>query len=253
MTRRSQIYARLNHARSQLAELRRQERNFLARKPYSLSVRYNRSTREHALWFHVRARPSIAFSLLMAEFVHQVRASLDNMAWQMAAKHLGAEPKGKTLTAFPVCLAIDDWDRRATKAKIRDFPPAAIPIVKSLQPFQDGDMARYHHLWLLDGLWNADKHRTLHLTLGSASKLRITFNKPVDIHWINLRGFDKDAPTCRVYARGETELRYRLKPPYRIGFGDGGPYQSGIIVVNNLSRLYRFTRYEVLPQLRPFL
>jgi hypothetical protein len=234
------------------------ERAFLRTKPYSMSVKYNAKTREHSLWFHVRNKPPVAFSLLMAEYVHQLRAALDNIAWEMAVRYLASQGKTRPpgrYTAFPVCLEPNDWDKGSTKSRIVDFPPAALSEVQDLQPYNGTDIVgpKSHRLWLLTELWNADKHRALVLTLGTASKLRIDFDKPCEIRGMWLKGFDKDRPLARVFAYGERQLQYKTKPPFRIGFGYGGPYLSGLVVVTNLSRLYQFVRHEALPRLKPFL
>jgi hypothetical protein len=232
------------------------ERAFLAREPYFVTVEYHRKGREYALRFDVRERPPIELSLLLGEFVHQARATLDNAVCAIADKHGAAKER----TAMPVCLKADDWAKRGTQNRIAAVPQAARAAIQELQPYnaRDDFFARHHRLYLLDELWNADKHRTLILTLGTSMSLHMDFSRPVIFLSTDVKGYDRDSDIFRVVpngwiARGPSDLKYNHRLAFRVGFGAGGPYQSGIVVASAMSRLFQFVRSEAIPKLRPFM
>lgn len=252
------IWQRLNRARDRIDDFGRVEAAFLAREPYSTSLKFNSHTREYSLWVHVRERPPVELSLILSECVHHMRAALDNSVTAIALRQ-GAPTER---SAMPVCLMPEDWCNRATQQRVKGLSAPVLAALQELQPFQRADDgifgARYHPLYFLDALWNADKHRTIAFTLGSATKVKLSPDRPVSLYRIWPWGFDKDRAICRFRPRGwtatsPTDLQYNRQIPFRVGFGDDGPYQSGLIVALRLRDLYQFVRYEALPKLRPFL
>lgn len=255
-TDRQALYARLNRAKVLLADFNDAETAFLQRKPYSVSIRFNQRRRQYSLWFHVNERPSVELSLILSECVHHLRATLDNAVCAIAARQLGCDDR----TAMPVCLRPEESGWQGTRKRLRRLNGPVIGVLKDLQPFNESDIffARHHRLYLLDKLWNADKHRALAFTLGTSRKLHLGFSRPVDFKFGSTKGFTRDGPIFRVVPRGwearrAGDLRYPYKLDFRVGFGDGGPYQNGLVVGTNLALLYGYVRSEALPKLLPFL
>lgn len=101
-------------------------------------------------------RPSV--NTLIGEFLHDLRSSLDHLAWQLVLD-AGGKPTEKT--RFP----IRDAPRTNKKGERRGpgvpggiLAPART-LVGAAQPYQWGTRYREHPLWLLHQLWNIDKHR----------------------------------------------------------------------------------------------
>jgi len=97
-------------------------------------------------------------ALIVGDFVCNLRACLDHLAWQLALFSAVTSPPSKEI-CFPIC----DRDSLDTQIKIvrstYGIPEAAVSIVKSLQPYNAGDDFQSTHLWRLNKLWNIDKHR----------------------------------------------------------------------------------------------
>jgi hypothetical protein len=94
--------------------------------------------------------------------------------------------------------------------------------------------------------------------LGTSTKLYLGFNRPVDFKFVSTKGFAKDGPIFGVTPRGwearkPSDLRYPYELDFRVDFGDGGPYDSGLVVGTNLAILYRYVRHDALATLLPFL
>lgn len=255
-TDRQALYARFNRARDRLADFRDVEAAFLKRKPYSVSIKFNRQRREYSLWFHVKERPPIELSLILSECVHHLRSALDNAVCAIAMRQLGCD----RLTAMPVCYKSEQWEWDKTKKRVRGLKGPVINVIRDLQPFNEVDlfMAQHHRLYLLDQLWNADKHHALVFTLGTSKKLHLGFGRPVDFNFVSMKGFAKDGPILRITPRGwearrASDLRYPYKLDFRVGFGDGGPYANGLVVATNLALLHHYVRQTALPRLLPFL
>lgn len=97
--------------------------------------------------------------LIAGDFVANLRACLDHLAWQLAL-HSGDNPSRDI--CFPICEKDSlDTQLRIVKSTY-GIPEEAIAIMKSLQPYHAGDAYQSTHLWRLNKLWNIDKHR--HIT-----------------------------------------------------------------------------------------
>lgn len=104
--------------------------------------------------------------MLLSEFVHCLRSSLDNLAWELA--HLRLPPldrftngighfaeKQEKIIQFPIFR--DDNSTYADRRRL--FPSAVAEIFDTLQPHLRGDAYRDDPLWQLNELWTMDKHR----------------------------------------------------------------------------------------------
>jgi hypothetical protein len=87
------------------------------------------------------------FNAIVADFIHNLRASLDQLAWQLC----GCPARAKV--AFPV----RESRPAAALDHVHRMTPAAAGLVESVQPYNG--LGREDRLWLLHDLWNQDKHR----------------------------------------------------------------------------------------------
>jgi hypothetical protein len=111
--------------------------------------------------------PKIRWGVLIGDALHNMRSSLDHLAWQLALKD--GEPPG--YTAFPIFRNREDAIRTDASgnprrgsalykiAGIRD--PLARDAIESVQPYKSPDGPDGHPLWILQTLNNADKHRII--------------------------------------------------------------------------------------------
>jgi hypothetical protein len=98
-------------------------------------------------------------SILAGEVVHQLRSALDHLVWQLVeAQHQTPQRRH----AFPVRLAPfpKGFKKTVSTQQLDGVPPAAIRLVERAQPYHARNPAE-HWLAVLDGMWQADKHRLL--------------------------------------------------------------------------------------------
>jgi hypothetical protein len=145
-------------------------------------------------------------SLLIGDCIHNLRSSLDVLAHDLAWRGAAGPITQRTDrgSAFPV------WIKTPSQGDIRKrigtIDPTAQAIIQDLQPHDGGENFVSNDLWLLDELWNFDKHRRLHVTLFAVVSYGIgRSGESFDAEWIETLG---GGPIRR-----ETPLlRYKVTP-----------------------------------------
>lgn len=127
--------------------------------------------------------PAARFGLIIGDCLHNLRAALDNLAYELSEAGYGSplpESVAKTVE-FPIFLTRNDWDRRnAGHRKIAQMKTQARAVIERLQPHKRGDetAASKDLLWVLHKLNNIDKHRLSHLSLAVPSDITFTPRTP---------------------------------------------------------------------------
>jgi hypothetical protein len=113
-----------------------------------------------------------SFSLIVGDFVHNVRSSLDHLVYQLAILNK-ASSEGASKTSFPVCLTHGEFTN-ATRKKVAPFiGPRALTELEKLQPYSTGNGKR-DILWILSQLDIIDKHRLLIVTKSKVRPINFT-------------------------------------------------------------------------------
>ena len=103
--------------------------------------------------------PPAELRLLVGDCLHNLRSSLDNLAYELAVAHHGGplpHPYFKS-SEFPIFK--DPVKPKELKRKIGCIHPRAQGIIRSLQPYQHPRIFWLDPLWRLNQLNNVDKHR----------------------------------------------------------------------------------------------
>lgn len=107
--------------------------------------------------------PDDVWGPMIGDVVHNLRSALDHLAWETARPDSRRRsPRG---IEFPIFFNHPDDDpevRRGIHRKLSHIRPEFHAVIKRAQPYETRDL--HHPLWLLNQLWNVDKHRTLHVT-----------------------------------------------------------------------------------------
>jgi hypothetical protein len=115
--------------------------------------------------------PPLRIALLVGDALSNYRAALDHLAWQLVTKD-GTPPKPNQVY-FPIGL-----DRLAFAADLRRKMPGVAPVTGSIveryQPFQHGERARSHPLWILSEWVGVDKHRAVPLSVLYSTRVEAT-------------------------------------------------------------------------------
>lgn len=120
-----------------------------------------------------RRPPLLHWGTIVGDIVHNLRASLDHIVYNISYRRDPATFENDNTTAFPICDTPSafvgpkrrDWEPRH---EIRGLPDDAKAIIEALQPYHRGDDMLMDPLRILREMDDIDKHRTVHLTGWSA-------------------------------------------------------------------------------------
>lgn len=160
------IRAKLNRAEEHLNVLDGLIGSYFAEEPYRIA--FEEWTEgdywNYAVYLHVAAfPPDEIWGPIIGDAVHNLRSALDHLAWNLATDQARAETPRRI--EFPIILDDPDKDAEARgklKRLLGCLRPETHAVIDGSQPYKTGDS--HHPLWLLQALWNTDKHRTLHTT-----------------------------------------------------------------------------------------
>ena len=245
---------RFNRALEHLRVLDEAIESFKETQVSRIPGKFDQDSGNYLFQMEGRAVPKREWSALIGDVLHNLRATLDYLAWELVDSH--SPGQGTSGTEFPIFMDSDLFERSAPR-KTKGMAPRAIAVVERLQPFNESprDLHRSENrLWVLQSLVSTDKHRTLTLTA-----------EAVAWHW---EGLPSD-----VYATGTSMLHEQntrtlitLNPgpsPERyenvefmaasdVCFAPRGPAR-GWPVVETLGDIAAHIREKVIPPLRSFL
>lgn len=111
------------------------------------------------LTVEVSEPPLDDWSSLYGDAIHNLRSTLDNLAWGLTSAS-GREPTHPKRVAFPIVDRSGAWKKQSQC--IAELPAAARSAIRNIQPFQRRGIDGTPHqdpLLLLKRLSNTDKHR----------------------------------------------------------------------------------------------
>ncbi len=256
------VLAKLERANEHYAELNAEIRTYLASEPYVV-VR-----QEHPDWegsgddyvsfvLRLREEAPIRLGVVLGDCAHNLRSSLDHLAWQLVVA-AGNEPKGGPGgTQFPIVEAIP----KKVVAIVGGVDPKALLVIDSHQPYHLGDDAPLHSLSVIRTISNTDKHQNL--LLASAYVFNASANlvdrttgqvlsNPVD------KGFLYDDAVIGWYKRTPDGL---LSQPDTVIDGTGSatvslrdlPEYEYVPVQLPIENAIAFVGETLVPKLRPFI
>jgi hypothetical protein len=110
--------------------------------------------------------------LLIGDGIHNLRSALDHLACELVELTTPATSTlGHSGVQFPILASRPEGkrDQRRFLRMLEKMPPAARREIMRVQPYRDGDEARYHPLWILNQLDIIDKHRQITIIGGRYS------------------------------------------------------------------------------------
>jgi hypothetical protein len=119
------------------------------------------------------------WSLAIGEYIHNLRSSLDNLAFALARLQQDP-PSNPNVISFPIFQDKSQFEKKA-RPRLNQLPAEAASLIEMIQPFQrDGSPAlgtpESDALILLQWLNNTDKHRIPSLVLFPPSNLAHSFS-----------------------------------------------------------------------------
>lgn len=156
-------------------------------KPYRFITKVDVEASKYIMRVLIERPLPIEWSLIVGDFLNNLRAALDHMVWEFVAAN-GNKPSGTN--AFPIFdqpppTDPDNGERKRWERSIAGISPDALALVESCQPYQGPDGPRLHLLHALRKLSNEDKHRVVLSSYGAVETP--TGKKPLNLKLSGVR------------------------------------------------------------------
>ncbi len=145
---------RVERAKLHLDDLYAEVRDFIATEPYTTTREPDPDTGGFRFRLSVNAVVPDTIGLIFGDFVHNLRASLDNLVWELAIHN-------RRRLNFPIVRERPKPPMVFAPLLQASIQPEAFAIIERLQPYHAADPSdARHRLAVLNSWWNKDKHRT---------------------------------------------------------------------------------------------
>lgn len=227
-------------------------------------------------WFFATAEqpPRYPISLLIGDCLHNLRAGLDCLAFELASSYTHPlTPELAEASEFPI---FGDESKRKVpgsgpalfrdngRPKIAGWDPAAQAVVERLQPYQRGNAFRDDPLWQLHELDRLSKHRLLHTVIAHSTGALIDLPNSTNVKGLGdglMEVFggtiETDTPVARMPRplpiNPNAEMDLQVRPALYIAFAEGTPDVENEPVLRILSALCDYARGDVVRALGRFL
>jgi len=155
---------------------------------------------------------------------------------------------------FPIC--IQEKRFRNKLPELKRLPPDIKKIIENLQPFNKQDDPESHPLYILDRLWNDDKHETPHIVAGiyvsTGIRVRGTVNiTSLEVH-TNGRAIADGTEFMRLEVPDKQSIHnFVPKVVFEVAFASDES-ANGAIAQPLIVNLHDFVRDEVVYKFAPF-
>jgi hypothetical protein len=213
------------------------------------------------VWSYGTMPPTLG--LIISDCVHNLRAALDNLVYDLAIAYLGSpppEPVAKHLE-FPI-FGPKPMSSDARKKRIGSIAPDAQTCIEGLQPHRRGSDYASDPLWTLHQLSNIDKHRVVYTTLLSENQ-GVFGSGNTNTHVYDIT-FGRQGGITSIEDTAEL-VSYRAAPydpsrkmevqfafSFDIAFGQGSP-KHGERVSATLTNLPSYIIDHIVMTLAPYL
>jgi hypothetical protein len=196
--------------------------------------------------------------VLLGDFLTNLRAALDHLAWQLAELDVPAGGGPTKATMFPISEQDVDRNGNPKPARIPGVVnPNVIAAVESVQPYAvarlTGEPAAYDVLYALNELVNIDKHRLLLVVARAVDIDRMSWGLPDGVSDPDLR------LNLTPLNEGDTVARFdfpdnQLPPGFdphlalhiRVHDGTPTPTVYGASLDDLMQTLYWYVEWEVV-------
>lgn len=105
--------------------------------------------------------PPHRLSLLIGEFLYELRAALDNCLYEVAVQHSGQDPpRGQAVLQFPIYDTPKAWT--SNLYRLKHLSDEHREMLERIQPYQ-AERQDLNCMRILNRLARSDRHRTLHV------------------------------------------------------------------------------------------
>lgn len=161
---------KFERAKEHFDQLHSEIRAFFDREPYKVVSEVNPETGDEVYRVRVVEQPPPRFAAMVGDIVHNLRSSLDLLAWQLVEAG-GGSPGDQTM--FPIRKTRQAFET-AGLAQVKGASREAIRVLSALKPYDGGNAA----LWRLHRLDANDKQRLLTVVGAAYKSFRLSFDLP---------------------------------------------------------------------------
>ena len=250
MTQMPGIRAKIDRAMEHLLKLNEELHRYLDLDPIALVRQIQPDGETSAIAVQLTTQPPVLLSVLVGEIAHQLRSAVDHIAYGLV---LAAGNTPTTRTSFPVCKSRPN--RLAVHGGVSN---EALSRIDELQPYQQDDPTA-HPLYVLNELWNVDKHRTLHLTALMLTNTQVFLGTPDESSLVGgqfqtgVIGNDGIIGVFRFASEIDPNLEVTAMGSSFVGLDEPGSSPSNYPVQSLLEYLYNYVSKEMLPRFEPLL
>jgi hypothetical protein len=261
----SEPLLKLDRANEHLVALRAERESFMGERPHPYGIVAQKETNDAVYVVHLKVLRElpVRLGILVGDFVHNARAALDYLAWQLSLTtkpdlaHLPGHKRPVTDVEFPLFLTEPPGGIKTHKG-LRFVPDEAKGEIESLQPYKrvappSAPWIRPTDdwLWVLYRLANRDKHRHI---APVGLRVQITINPNSFPRGVK----DYVAPFQDGHILGlfpeelidDRERALKIEPSFDVLFSEAGP--TGGVGMNALSHLHDYIRDVVFPRFARF-
>lgn len=261
----SEPIAKLDRAHQHLATLRAEIEAFMSERthPYAIVAQKYPDDPVYALRLKVFRAVPVQLGLLVGDFAHNARASLDYLAWQLALltkpelAGLPGHERPVTEVEFPIFLK-EPLRGIKTNKRLSFVPDDARTEIEALQPYKlvappnaPWIRPKDDWLWLLNRLANRDKHRQI---APVGLRMRITINP--DTFPPSFRELVvpfQDGHMLGIFPEeliDDRERALKVEPSFDVLFSEAGLAEG--VGVDALNQLHDYVRDSVFPRFARF-
>ena len=261
------VKLKIDRATEHLEELNKEVENYLDGRPYEV-VGKPREEGNPLLVCKVHRQPPLRLSVLLGDFLHNLRSSLDHLAWQLVLANGGTPGEATSFPIYARRRKYKEFKKKndALSGVVGEISEDAARLVEKFQPYNNqAGTPKEDPLWILNKLNNVDKHRQFNVAALNTSEV-----VQVDLLTADGSGvymtmqFPNEDGTNRPIEDGATVGvdPYNAGPGYRLGIGmysmvglqetgEVGPF--GTRSVGTVAReLLDHVRDGVVPELERF-
>ncbi|PKB58314.1 MAG: hypothetical protein BZY83_07830 [SAR202 cluster bacterium Casp-Chloro-G2] len=241
---------RVKRARQNITNFDRVSRNFFEPSPYKVITKIKPRVNDDWLEIHIEIIKDTPRSLgfIFAECIHNLRSVVDNVIWQLGQKH-GTPDR----ISFPVTVHCKYFTPLLTDKTntLSLLPTKALKVIEELQPYHRGN-PQDHPLWILNRLWNDDKHRTPVVVATISNDTVLDVQAGGIGQWFGPMSLDHDFQLMGVaipkYVKIDPELHFTHEVILKIN----GQVAGGTNARELLLKLHDFVRDEIVEKFKPF-